>query len=256
MTDLTGRVALVSGAGGSGIGRGTAQAFGGAGATVIVTARRLDAAEEAAEEIRTDGGTAHAVALDTSSSESCRAAIRAAADLCGRLDIVVHNATHGLSASVAPIDDIDAEWWDSQAAVSLAGSFYLAREAFPHLKASDAGRLILFTSLRGVAGLDPNPAYAVQKAAVRGMTRALAHEWGAYGITVNAIAPAALSKPSLDYFAAHPEARAFVEAVIPLKRMGDPRRDVGEAIVAIAGPAGQYLTGQTVVLDGGLFSAT
>lgn len=94
------------------------------------------------------------VVLDAGDAASCRAAITEVTDHFGRLDILVHNATHGYSAQVAPIDDVEADWSDPQMAVSLAGSHYLAREAFPWLKASGDGRLILFSSIRGVAGLD------------------------------------------------------------------------------------------------------
>lgn len=256
MIDLSGKVALVTGAAGTGIGRGTAQAFGAVGATVIVTARRLEAAAEVADAIVAEGGKAVPVVLDAGDSASCRAAIAQVTDRFGRLDILVHNATHGYSAQVAPIDAVEADWWDPQMAVSLAGSHYLAREAFPWLKASGDGRLILFSSIRGVAGLDANPAYAVVKAAVRGLMRSLAHEWGPHGITVNAITPAAISQAALDYFDANPGTREHVEALIPLRRMGDPRHDVGAGIVGLAGPTGRYLTGQTFYLDGGIWSAT
>lgn len=256
MRPLEGFVVLVTGAGGTGIGRGTALAFGAAGAAVAATARRMETAQQVGAEIEAEGGRSLALALDASDSRSCDAGIAATIAAFGRLDVVVHNAAHGLSASQLPIDEVDAAWWDDQGKVSLSGSFYLARAAFPHLRASGRGRLILFTSVWGMAGIDANPAYAVQKAAIRGMTRALAHEWGPDGITVNAISPAAMSGPSVAFFKANPGVKEHLEATIPLRRMGDPRHDVGAAIVAIAGPAGQYITGQTLVVSGGSFNAS
>jgi NAD(P)-dependent dehydrogenase (short-subunit alcohol dehydrogenase family) len=267
MSGLEDRVALLTGAA-AGIGRATARAFGKAGAKVVVTSRQVEAAQLVVDEIEAAGGTAIAFPLDTSGSQACTAAVDAAVRAYGKLDIVVHNATWRGFRKVAPnaryranatthqIDDIDRDYWDDQAAVSLNGSFYLARAAFPHLKGSDQGRLILFSSLRGILGLDSNPPYTVIKAAIRGFARSLAREWGPHGITVNVIAPASHSKASIEYFEANPIFRDTVNGRIPLGRLGDAPVDVAEAIVSLAGPAWQYLTGQTINLDGGVLSIT
>ncbi len=255
MTLLKGKTALVTGAAGGGIGRGASMALAEAGAAVVVTARKLEAAEGVADAIRSKGGAAHALALDVTDPMSVEKAVAKTVDHFRGLDIVIQNAVHGASAHDAKLEDVKLGDFEEQGRVALDGAFYLARACFPHLKASGAGRMVFFTSLRGVTGGKANPIYAAHKGALRGLTKALAREWGPYGITVNAVSPAAMSDAAVAYFEAHPEVRGMIEASVPLRRMGDPKTDIGGAIVALASPLMKYVTGQTIFVDGGGYTA-
>lgn len=255
MSLLSGKVALVTGAGGTGIGRGSSLALASAGASVVVTARRIEAAQATAEVITGEGGVALALALDVSDRAAVEKAVAATVERFGRLDILIQNAVHGGSAHGEALEDQSVETMREHGAVALDGAFYLARAAFPHLKASGEGRMIFFTSLRGVAGGGANPIYAAHKGALRGLTKSLAREWGRHGITVNAIAPASMSDAALNYFEANPGVREMIEANVPMRRMGDGRADIGGAIVALASPLCGYVTGQTVFVDGGGYTA-
>lgn len=255
MTLLSGRTALVTGAGGAGIGRGASLALAAAGANVVATARKIEAARAIADAIAAEGGNALALALDVSDRAAVDAAVAAAVARFGGLDIVVQNAVHGGSAHDQALEHVTIDGFREHGAVSLDGAFFLARAAYPHLAAGGQGRMIFFTSLRGVSGSAANPVYAAQKGALRGLSKALAREWGPDAITVNAIAPASMSEAALAYFEAHPDVRAMIEANVPLRRMGDPRNDVGAAIVALASPLCQFVTGQTIFVDGGGYTA-
>lgn len=255
MSLLEGKVAFVTGAGGTGIGRGCSLALAESGASVVVTARRIEAAQSTADAIIAEGGTALALALDVSDRVAVNAAIAAAVDRFGRLDILIQNAVHGGSAYNQALEEQTVETMREHGAVALDGAFFLARAAFPHLKAGGEGRILFFTSLRGVAGGGANPVYAAQKGAIRGLAKSLAREWGRHGITVNALAPASMSEPTLAYFAANPGVREMIEANVPMRRMGDGRVDIGGVIVALCSPLCGYVTGQTVFVDGGGYTA-
>ncbi|GAC1572405.1 MAG: SDR family oxidoreductase [Sphingomicrobium sp.] len=255
MSLLDGKVAFVTGAGGTGIGRGSSLALAEAGASVVVTARKIEAAQAIADSIATEGGKALALALDVSDRDAVERAVAATVERFGRLDILIQNAVHGGSSTSQRIEEQSVELMREHGAVALDGAFYLARAAFPHLKAGGEGRMIFFTSLRGIKGSGANPIYAAQKGAIRGLAKSLAREWGQYGITVNALAPASMSAPTLAYFAANPGVREMIEANVPMRRMGDGRTDIGGVIVALCSPLCGYMTGQTLFVDGGGYTA-
>ena len=134
------------------------------------------------------------------------------------------------------------------------GSIWCARAAYPHLATGGHGRLILLTSPAGVEGSAGLPLYGPVKAAQRALAKSLAREWGLDGITVNCIAPVAVT-PALDKaFAENPELRGRIEARTPLRRLGDPEQDIGGVAVFLASDASSYVTGQTIVCDGGSFT--
>jgi NAD(P)-dependent dehydrogenase (short-subunit alcohol dehydrogenase family) len=251
MSLLEGKVAFVTGAGGTGIGRGSSMELAAAGASVVVTARKIEATQKTADAIAAEGGTALALALDVSDRAAVEKAVATTIERFGRLDIVIQNAVNGASSMSQTIEEQTVELMREHGAVSLDGAFYLARAAFPHLKAGGEGRMVFFTSLRGIKGSGANPIYAAQKGAIRGLTKSLAREWGRHGITVNAIAPASMSDATLVYFEANPGVREMIEASVPMRRMGDGRTDVGGVIVALCSPLCGYMTGQTLFVDGG-----
>lgn len=252
---LVGRTAMITGAGG-GTGRDMAIVLGSAGANVVIAARRGETAEETARLVRDAGGRALPVTTDVSCKEDVDRAVAAAVKAFGGLDIMIHNASHGASGWPQDLLEITDEDWDAQSAVSLDGAFLCARAVFPHLKkAGEQGRFILLGSAFGQHGAGHNPIYAGTKAAFRGFTRALAREWGGFGITVNMVAPSSLTDAARVYLDANPQLRDEYMTGFALGRMGRPQEDIGGAVLAICSTAFGYVTGQTIMVDGGLYTA-
>jgi 3-oxoacyl-[acyl-carrier protein] reductase len=252
---LAGRTALVTGAG-AGVGRGIALALAAAGAQVIVVVRRATTGEETAALIAHEGGRAISVQADVTQRVDLDRAIAVAVREFGGLDIVVHNASSGLSGMPAALEAISDETWDAQAAVTFDGALHCAQSALPHLKQSGRGRFVMLGSAFGMHGAAMNPVYASLKGGVRGFVKALAREWGDFGITVNAINPSAATDPSETYFAQFPQLKAEFLKNFSIKRMGTPREDIGGAVVALCSDACGYVTAQTIQVDGGLYTAT
>jgi 3-oxoacyl-[acyl-carrier protein] reductase len=250
---LAGRTALVTGSGG-GIGRGIALAFAAAGAQVIIAARRALTGDEVAREIVAAGGKALSVQTDVSRRSEVEAAVARAVEAYGGLDILVHNASSGRSPEPAMLENVTDELWDAHASVAVRAAFHCAQAAFPHFRARGGGRYILLTSTVALQGSAYLPVYAAVKNAQRGFVKALAREWGPLGIHVNAIAPAAETPAVTRYFEQNPQLRAGAIARLPLRRMGEPRADIGAAAVFLAGDGGRFITGQTLVVDGGNYT--
>lgn len=251
---LQGRTALVTGAGG-GIGRGLAQALAGAGANVVIAARRTATGNETLALIDAEGGRAICVQTDVARRGDVEAAVRATIASYGGLDIVVHNASSGQSSLPTKCEEIDDARWDEQYAIAIDAAFYLAQAAFAHLRDTGRGRFVILSSAQALHGGAMNPIYASVKSAQRGMVKALAREWGPHNVTVNAIAPAAETDASKAYFERNPQIRERILSAIPLRRMGDMRDDIGGAIVALASDSMRFVTGQTIPVDGGAYTA-
>ena len=249
---LSGRTVLVTGAS-QGVGRGLALAAGSAGAAVLVTARNLAAAESVAAEIRDRGHhDAAAFRCDVTARAEVEAAIAEASTRFGRLDAVVHNATSRFSGRPTLPEDITDEDWNDQVAVGLRGAYYCAQAAFPALKAS-GGAFIVLVSNAGIEGSLPLPVYSAIKGAQRGMVKSLAREWGPDGVRVNALAPVAMTPAMADFFAAQPQAREHIEFGSALRRVGDSETDIGHALNFLIGTDSAFITGQTLVVNGGAF---
>ena len=251
---LEGRVALVTGAG-SGIGRGIALALAAAGANVAVTGRRISTCEETLRLIDDEHGNAIAIEMDVSNQEAVQDAVTHAVSQWGRLDIVVQNANSNDSAHPIALENVTEDDWYRQAGIAWDGTLYCAQAALPHLKANGCGRYIVLGSAFGLHGAGMNPIYAALKAGDRGLVKSLAREWGPHGITVNAIAPAALTEPAEIFFQQNPAVRDQFVAMFPLGRMGSPRDDVASVIVALSSDLMGYVTGQYLPVDGGLYTA-
>lgn len=251
---LNGRVAIVTGAGG-GIGRGLACALGRAGAKVVVAVRRRSTGEETAALVRADGGEALVVEADVSRRPAIDAMVAEVLSAYGGIDIVIHNASSGLSGKSFALEDIDDASWDEQCDTALAAPFHLAQATFEPLRKSGRGRFIVFTSSQGLHGGAMNPVYSATKSAQRGFTKALAREWGPHGIVVNAVAPAALTDAARDYLARDPERAKKAAESFPLGRMGDMRDDIGAMVVAMCSDYWRYVTGQVINADGGYYTA-
>jgi 3-oxoacyl-[acyl-carrier protein] reductase len=171
----------------------------------------------------------------------------------GSLDVMVHNAFTGTGRPYRVEDATDDEWTRVSRSAVWA-SIWCAQAASPHLAASGQGRLILVSSAAGIEGSASLPLYGAVKGAQRALAKSLAREWGPRGVTVNCIAPIALTG-ALEYaFNKNPDLKPGLEARLPLGRLGDPERDIGSVVAFLASEDGSYITGQTVVCDGGSFT--
>jgi NAD(P)-dependent dehydrogenase (short-subunit alcohol dehydrogenase family) len=249
---LAGRTVLVTGAGG-GVGEGVARACASQGAAVVVAARRPQTGDPVAAAIAAGGGEAICVRCDVTDADDVQAAVDAAVARFGGLDVVIHNALADVGPAGA-IEDVPAATWRAMTATAVRASYLWARAALPHLRRLP-GSLILVTSAAGIEGSAGLPAYAVAKAAQRGLAKSLAREWGPLGVRVNCIAPLAVT-PALQRaaVAAPVPLDELLAARAPLGRVGDPEADIGPVAVFLASDLARYVTGQTVVADGGSFT--
>ncbi len=243
------RVVVVTGASG-GVGRGIALACGAAGWRVWIAARRAQEGAAVAREVDAAGGSGRFVACDVADVASVERAIAEIITAEGRLDAVAHNATSGLSPKPASLRDISLVDVRDHVAVSLRGAYLLARAAHPHLRAT-RGAYLLLTSEAGFEGKARLPVYAAVKAAQRGFARALAREWGADGVRVNCLAPLAASPAMERAFALDASMAGRVLGRMPLGALGDPVGDVGAAARFLISEDARYVTGHTLMADGG-----
>ena len=244
------RVVLVTGASG-GVGRGVAVACGQAGWDVWIAARRAEQGEEVAAEVAAAGGTGHFVACDAADEHSVQAAIATIEREAGVLHGVVHNSTSGYSSIARSPRDVPIKELEDQIAVSLRGTYLLARAAFPALQASGSGSYVVMTSEAGFEGKKLLAAYSMVKATQRGLMRSLAREWGPAGVRVNGVAPLAMTPAMEKAFVSDPAMEARVMTRNPLRRLGDATSDVGSAVRFLLSEDARYVTAQTLMVDGG-----
>jgi len=246
---LSGKTVMVTGAS-QGVGRGLALAAASAGASVVITARNLEAAEGVEAEIRAAGGQGMAYRCDVTDRGEVEAAVAATLRRFGRLDALVHNATSRFSGRPARLEAVTDEDWNDQVAVGLRAAFFCAQAALPALREA-GGSFIVLVSNAGIEGSLPLPVYSAIKGAQRGLVKSLAREWGPDGVRVNAIAPVAMT-PAMDkFFDAQPAMRGYIESGAALRRVGDPQVDVGPVLNFLIGPDSAFITGQTVLVNGG-----
>lgn len=248
MTDLTGKVALVTGAG-QGIGQGVSLALASAGAAVAVTGRTLAKVEDTARQIAERGGRALPLACNVKSAEDLAAAVEATVAEFGGLDILVNNAQE---VPLGPLDKVTDEAFTAGFESGPLATMRLMKLARPHMAARGGGTIFNFTSSAGIRwDMSGYGAYGAVKQAIRSLTRAAAAEWGGEGIRVLTIAPHAESPGLKHWVETNPEeAKAFFRT-IPLGRIGKLEEDIGRALVALCGTDLGYLTGATIPLDGG-----
>ncbi len=243
---LNGQVALVTGAS-KGIGYGVAKALAHAGATVAVAARSAEELATLVDEITAAGGQARAIALDVRHLGSIRACMEDVNAAFGRLDILVNNA--GLGAN-HPALDVTEDDWDEMMDVNLKGLFFCCQAAGRIMLAQGHGRIINMSSQASVVGIRDHAVYCATKGGVNQLTRVLALEWSAQGVTVNAVAPTFIYTPGTAERLDRPDYRADVEARIPIGRVGSIA-DVAAAVIYLAAPAGALVTGTVLMVDGG-----
>tara|TARA_B100001123_G_scaffold350488_1_gene400973 strand:- start:1236 stop:1805 length:570 start_codon:yes stop_codon:yes gene_type:complete len=184
------------------------------------------------------------------SRDDLEEAVAAAVEEFGRLDCLVHNAVGG-SAAPGPLEGI-GDGWRGLLATTVRASFDTAQVAHPHLAAA-GGSLVFLTSAAGMEGSANLPAYAMVKASQRALAKSLSREWGSDGIRVNCIAPVAMTPAMARAYAANPELEERLVERTPLRRIGDPVEDIGPVAVFLASDLARFVTGQTIVADGGGF---
>jgi 2-deoxy-D-gluconate 3-dehydrogenase len=243
---LAGRVALVTGAG-RGIGHAIALALGEAGATVACAARSLDQVEAAAAAIRARSGSARAFRLDVTRAEDVAAGVQAIEQALGPIGVLVNNA--GMMLQKRSLEVTDEEW-EHVLATNLTSMFRLARAVAPSMIAGGGGKIINIGSMWGKLGVPQFLAYCVTKAGADALTRCLAVEWARHGIRVNCLAPGYIRTDFSVDALADERTRALILSKIPLRRLGEPD-EIGPLAVYLASPASDFMTGQTIYLDGG-----
>lgn len=243
--DLTGRTALVTG-GNSGLGEAMATALGRAGARLVLMARRTDALAEAAERLREHDVAVKTLACDLADLDAAQHAARAALAL-GPVDILVNAAGVNLRQ---PFAEVTPQSWHTQLNLHLGAPFFLTQALAPAMRERGWGRIINLASLQSVRAFADSAPYGAGKGGVVQLTRAIAVEWGPHGITCNAIGPGFFPTPLTSAMFANAELAAKNAAQTCLGRNG-ALNDVDGLTVFLASDASAYVTGQTIMLDGG-----
>jgi 3-oxoacyl-[acyl-carrier protein] reductase len=243
------KVVLITGASG-GVGRGIAIAAGRAGHIVWIAARREAEGRAVAAEVDAAGGIGQFVACDVGIPGEAARAVAEIVATEGRLDAVVHNATSALSPKPVVLAELPLAELQDHVAVSARAMYLLAHAAFSALEDS-RGTFIILTSEAGFEGKAKLSPYAAVKAAQRGMARALAREWGPRGVRVNCVAPLASTPAMVTAFELDPAMEARLMGRNPLGRLGDAVDDIGPVVTFLLSDDARYLTGNTLMADGG-----
>lgn len=253
--DLSGRTALVTG-GGRGIGRHISIGLAEAGARVVAVSRRLEACEEVAGAIRDAGGDALALAADISRPEEIDRLVPEVIERCGAIDVLVNNAA---MAWAAPTLDYPLEGWDRVFDLNVRGLFYTSQQVARHMAERGRGSIVQISSISAFrsAGDEREPvvAYNASKGAVVTLTQDLAVKLAPMGIRVNGIAPGPFLTSMMDHVRHDENEFARFNRQVPMSRCGD-EDDIKGAVVFLASDAAAFVTGHTLVVDGGMLSAS
>jgi peroxisomal 2,4-dienoyl-CoA reductase len=251
---LAGRVALITG-GGTGIGLGIASSLAGAGAHVAIASRKPEHLEPAAEQLRTGGAQVSAVEVNVREPESVARMVERVGNEHGRIDILVNNAAGNF---YAPSATISPNGWRAVVETDLYGTFFCCQAVYPLMKAQGAGRIVSISMTLHYRGWPLMAHATAAKAGVDALTRTLALEWAKDRITVNAVAPGPIPTEGVRKAFTPPGSDApdlfgmekYATDAIPLGRWGAPD-DIGQMVTYLASPAGDWITGAIMVVDGG-----
>ena len=249
---LAGRTAIVTG-GARGLGRTYCAVLAAAGAAVVTG--DLASCDDTIAAITATGGRALASPLDITDIASCRALVAVATDAFGRVDVLVNNAALYATLRTAPFDAITEDEWNTTLDVNITGVWNMCRAAVPAMKAVGGGSIINVSSLAAVYGMANALHYTATKAAVLGISRGLARELGRHSIRVNSIAPSAVATEGTDEFFGDRKERALdvIASQQSIRRTLQPA-DVAGGVLFLASDASAFITGQTLMVDGGTVS--
>jgi NAD(P)-dependent dehydrogenase (short-subunit alcohol dehydrogenase family) len=250
LKDLEGKVALVTG-GTSGIGRETAVLFAKAGARVVVAGRREQEGNETVELINAAGGEGLFVKTDVSKGSEVEALVQKAVEKFGRLDIAFNNA--GIEGAWVPIIRQSEEDFDKTIAVNLKGVWLCLKYEIRQMLKQGGGAIVNMASVTGLAGASGAAAYSASKHGVIGLTKTAALENAKSGIRVNAVCPGVIETPMADRLFRAPGVHKYVVGCHPIGRLGRPSEIAG-AVLWMCSDQASFMTGQTLVLDGGFLA--
>lgn len=240
---LDGKVAVVTG-GAGGIGRGIVRAFIDDGASVVFA----DVAAESGRALETElGDRANYIDIDITKDDSAEAICQRAIETFGALHVLVNNAH---VSRQAPLIDTSREMFDLSFETGFFATVRLMKAAYSHLRATE-GSVINFASGAGLDGHRTQASYAAAKEAIRAVSRVVANEWADDNINVNVISPLALTEGVQGYIEANPGMEETLLRNVPMHRFGDPQHDIGRVAVFLASADAAYITGQTIMVDGG-----
>lgn len=245
--NLAGKTALVTGATG-GIGAAIVEALAACGAAVIVSDISQHRCEVSVQELRSAGCEAYSLPGDLSDGRGIAELLDRAQLMCSRIDILVCNA--GMQGPAGPMGDITSEDWDRVMELNLKSALLLSRGVMPQMAESGGGSIIFMSSIAGLRGNKAIGLYGLSKAGLAQLARNLAVEWGPDNIRVNAVSPGLIHTP---FAAKLMENREFMDrrlSLTPLRRVGEPGEIAG-VVAMLASPAGGFVTGQNLVVDGG-----
>jgi NAD(P)-dependent dehydrogenase (short-subunit alcohol dehydrogenase family) len=249
-TRLEGRVAVVTGST-SGIGRASAELFAEEGAKVVINGRRQNLGEEVVAGIQAKDGEATYFYADIGKHDEIRSLIKHAVDTYGRLDILMNNAYSGKSLSITEMDDAG---WDAIFATTVKAVSFAGKYAIPEMVKTGGGSIINVSSVHGLGSSRHNAGYNAAKAALINLTRQMALEFGIQGVRVNAMCPARIvTEKKQRFLEAHPEQVRLQKLVYPLGRPGT-MREAATAALFLASDESSFVTGHTLVVDGGLMA--
>jgi NAD(P)-dependent dehydrogenase (short-subunit alcohol dehydrogenase family) len=248
MFDLTGKVAIVTGSS-KGIGKAIAEALARAGAKVVISSRKAEACEEVAGPLRKEGRTVEVIPCHIGKRTDCEALVAKTREKFGSADVLVCNAA--VNPYYGPLSGLSDEAFDKVMQTNVRSNLWLANLVRPDMAAMRDGAIIIVSSIGGLKGTDKLGIYAISKAADFQLARNLAIECGPDNIRVNCIAPGLVRTDFAKALWDNPETLKQTESRTPLRRIGEPD-DIAGAAVFLASRAATWMTGQTIVIDGGV----
>ena len=246
--DLTGKVAIVTGSS-RGIGRSIAQTMASLGARVVVSSRKIEACEPVVEDIRAKGGEAIAIACNISRKTEVEALVAGTRERLGSVDILVCNAA--VNPVYGPMSSLTDEAFDKIMGANVKSNLWLCNLVIPEMAARGGGAVVIVSSIAGLRGTGAIGGYGISKAADFALARNLAVEWGPQNVRINCIAPGLVRTDFARALWEDPQALEQRNSQTPLRRIGTPD-EIGPVAAFLASSASSFMTGQTVVVDGGV----
>ncbi|GGC97611.1 SDR family NAD(P)-dependent oxidoreductase [Halopseudomonas salina] len=245
--DLTGKVAVITGST-KGIGKAIAEEYAKAGAKVVISSRKAEACEQVANELKAKGFDALPIACHVGDKAQLQNLVDKTIETWGKIDILVCNAaTNPVYGATASVSD---EAFDKIMGTNVKGTFWLCNMVIPQMVNLGGGAIVLLSSIAGLRASANIGVYGMSKAAEAGLARNLSLEWGPHNIRVNSIAPGLIRTDFAQALLDDPDRLKRVEEKLPLRRVGEPV-DIAGVALFLASAAGAYVTGQTIVADGG-----